>query len=472
MKRKVKLGIIAAVIVIYAARICVPYTKQGTVTEETEAGFSKADFYGEGPCRDRAAILFDNTEALEERIRLISHASESIVLSTFDFCEDNSGKRMLAALYDAANRGVKVQILIDGYSYMTHVQGKASFQALGALDNVTIKVYNPINLLEPSKLMARLHDKYLLVDETAYILGGRNTYDYFLGDETNYKNYDWDVLVCRDGQDENSSFYQVEEYFQSVWSLPDCKIVMNTMPLRKNARNRVTEAGKALTVLYENMKSEKEDWFTAKDYTQMTVETSQIRLLSNPIDASVKEPVLFYNMTELMRQSEGKIVFHTPYILCNDYMMERLAALCAANPDVTMMTNSVANNGNPFGATDYLIHKPKILDTGVRILEYDQGVSYHGKCFTIGDRLTGVGSFNWDMRSAYIDTELMLVIDSAALNASMRNYMETYEHDALLVKDKTTYHLKEGQIPQVISDKRKTRVRLLKPLDWLIRYLL
>ena len=146
--------------------------------------------------------------------------------------------------------------------------------------------------------------------------------------------------------------------------------------------------------------------------------------------------------------------------------------IVAANPDGTMMTNSVANNGNPFGATDYLIHKPKILDTGVQILEYDQGVSYHGKCFTIGDRLTGVGSFNWDMRSAYIDTELMLVIDSAALNASMRNYMETYEHDALEVKDKTTYHLKEGQIPQVISDKRKTRVRLLKPLDWLIRYLL
>ncbi|EHI59233.1 hypothetical protein [Hungatella hathewayi] len=44
MKRKVKLGIIAVVIVIYAARICVPYTKQGEVTEETEAGFSKADF--------------------------------------------------------------------------------------------------------------------------------------------------------------------------------------------------------------------------------------------------------------------------------------------------------------------------------------------------------------------------------------------------------------------------------------------
>lgn len=54
---------------------------------------------------------------------------------------------------------------------------------------------------------------------------------------------------------------------------------------------------------------------------------------------------------------------------------------------VTMMTNSVANNGNPFGATDYDMFKQKVLDTGVQILEYDQGVSYHGKCFVIGEEM-------------------------------------------------------------------------------------
>lgn len=472
MKRKKRIGIIFIIIACYIAMVCLPYVKQGGVTVETEAAFQQSDFYGDHATGDRASILFDNEEALRERIRLISQASSRIVLSTFDFCDDNSGKKMIAALSDAAKRGVEVQILIDGYSYFTHVQGKPHFKALGTMDHVTIKVYNPVNLLKPTKLMARLHDKYLLVDDTAYILGGRNTYDYFLGNETDYKNYDWDVLVYRDGKETVSSLDQVEAYFQSVWALPDCKIVMDTMPLTKGAKQKITDAKQELSDLYSAMQTAHADWFEAIDYTRMTVETNQIRLLSNPIHTGVKEPVLFYNMTELLRQAEGGILFHTPYILCSDYMMERLTTLCAANEDVTMMTNSVANNGNPFGAMDYEIHKPEILDTGLRILEYDLGVSYHGKCFTAGDRLTGVGSFNWDMRSAYLDTELMLVIDSVPLTAMMREYMEIYENDALVVKDASTYHLADGQVPQVISKKRETRIRLLKPFDWLLRYLL
>ena len=137
-----------------------------------------------------------------------------------------------------------------------------------------------------------------------------------------------------------------------------------------------------------------------------------------------------------------------------------------------MMTNSAPNNGNPFGAVDYLIHKEEIVDTGIHIMEYDAGVSYHGKCFTIGDRLTGIGSFNWDMRSAYIDTELMLVIDSKSLNTSMRKYMETYEDAALIVRDETSYSLKRGQVLQKISPKRLEKIRLLWPLDGWFRHLM
>ena len=48
-----------------------------------------------------------------------------------------------------------------------------------------------------------------------------------------------------------------------------------------------------------------------------------------------------------------------------------------------MMTNSVANNGNPCGAMDYRLHKGEILETGTKVLEYDGGISYHGKCFTV-----------------------------------------------------------------------------------------
>lgn len=176
-------------------------------------------------------------------------------------------------------------------------------------------------------------------------------------------------------------------------------------------------------------------------------------------------------MTELMKQADGDVIFHTPYILCNSYMLDRLREVCASGKSVTMMTNSVANNGNPFGAADYDIYKQKVLDTGVQILEYDKGVSYHGKCFVIGEELSAVGSFNWDMRSAYLDTELMLIVDSPELNRQMREYMSGYEEDALSVRDLTSYDLKEGQVPRTISKKRNLRRILLKPLDVIFRFL-
>lgn len=85
--------------------------------------------------------------------------------------------------------------------------------------------------------------------------------------------------------------------------------------------------------------------------------------------------------------------------------------------------------------------------------------------------MSAIGSFNWDMRSAYLDTELMLVVDSPELNQQMRKYMSEYEKDALTVTDLTTYELKDGQVPRTISKKRKFRTIIMKPLDILFRFL-
>lgn len=470
-KKLMILGIVLIVVLVYVCLVCLPYKNQGAVMEKTTSEFALEDFYGEKAGGERAAILFDNEEALAERIRLISHATDRIILSTFDFKSDNSGKQMLSALYHAAGRGVEVQILVDGFSYFNSIMGDVYFKILGSMEHVTMKVYNPINPLKPTKLMARLHDKYLIVDDKAYILGGRNTYDYFLGDDTDYKNYDWDMLIFSEQDSEKSSLNKLQEYFQDIWELEECKIVMDqpshlTFPVKKRE-----EVSKELEQIYGKMKQEKAEWFEEIDYVENTVETNRITLLMNPIHASVKEPVLFYMMTELMLQAEGEVRFHTPYVLCNDYMMKRLEQVCASEKTVYMMTNSVANNGNPFGAVDYSIHKEEILDAGVKILEYDQGVSYHGKCFTIGDRLSAIGSFNWDMRSAYIDTEIMLVADSPELNEIMKKYMSSYEKDALTVENESSYILKEGQTPRKISEKRKNRIQLLKPFDKPFRFL-
>ena len=220
------------------------------------------------------------------------------------------------------------------------------------------------------------------------------------------------------------------------------------------------------------MMEKQKEWMEPIDYREITLPVNKVSLISNPTHIMAKEPVVFYTMTELMRQAKEEVIFHTPYIICNDWMLEQLEQVCSAVEQVTMMTNSVANNGNPFGAMDYQKYKGEILETGVEILEYDGGISYHGKCFTIDERISGIGSFNWDMRSAYLDTEVMLIIDSIPLNEQLREEMEKYEKDSLKVVDKDRYDLKEGQKTQPIKNKYKFRIDALRLLGGWARFLM
>ena len=160
------------------------------------------------------------------------------------------------------------------------------------------------------------------------------------------------------------------------------------------------------------------------------------------------------------------MAIHTPYVICNDWMYQSFADICEENPNVTMMTNSVANNGNPFGASDYQKNKGRLLETGLKIQEYEGGVSYHGKSITIGDELAIVGSFNMDMRSAYLDTELMLVVDSKEVTSQLKGYMEAYEADSVKVLDEENYEIPEGVERQELTKKREQRIRLVGLFNW------
>nr|WP_300768169.1 phospholipase D family protein [uncultured Acetatifactor sp.] len=454
--------IVLFLLLAYVCAIVLPYARQPAVTAATIEGFTASDFYGDSDTGQRARIISDNGEALAERIRLISQAEEEIILSTFDFNADDSGKMLLAALLSASRRGVHVSLLVDGLAYATGILGNPWFQALTREENVELKVYNPLNPLKPWNLMGRLHDKYLIADRTAYILGGRNCYDFFLGDHDGYKNYDWDVLVCCEDAGAFPSLDQLLEYFRAVWALDECHAAGSGKEGKQEE----------LLALYSRMQEEHADWFRPVDYKELTVPARRIRLVSNPIGPQVKEPVVFYTITELMEQAEESVSIHTPYILCDDWMLGQLADICISVPEVTMMTNSVANNGNPFGAMDYYANKEKLLGSGVGMLEYDSGVSYHGKCFTIDDRIAAVGSFNWDMRSAYLDTELMLVIDSPQLNRQLREAMGGYEQDALRVIDADSYDLAEGQTPQPLTPSKERRLKLLYYLAYWARFLM
>ncbi|MCD7813143.1 MAG: phospholipase D family protein [Lachnospiraceae bacterium] len=441
-----------------------PFVVQSQISSSTAEEVQETSFYSDEVSGERASILSDNGEALEERIRLISQAQEEIILSTFEIDADTSGKMVMSALMEAAERGVNVYILVDGFSYIKSMWGNPYFLALAQTEHVEIRIYNPVRPWMPWTFMGRLHDKYLIVDDLGYILGGRNTYDYFLGDQEGHKNYDWDILVYSADAGDDNSLERVRDYFWSVWEQSVCRTLADNHFWEKLPP--VISAKGELWDVYEEMTAEYEDWFSEEDYESVTVPVNHIELVSNPTHIYSKEPVVFYTITELMMQAEEEVVFHTPYIICNDWMLERLKKICGKVDSVTMMTNSVANDGNPFGASDYSLNKEEILETGVEILEYDGGISYHGKCFVIDDRLSGIGSFNWDMRSAYVDTELMLVVDSEELNAQLRAKMQEYEADALTVIDADTSIAPEGKTAQEVSDGKNRLLQILKYFNW------
>ncbi len=414
--------LIAAYLILGAV---IPYIKQPEISENYKESFDSSSFYSDRVSCDRAAVIEENGDALKARIRLIESAKKRIILSTFDFRSDTAGKQVMAALLAAAEQGVQVQILLDGFNFFLHMDGDPYFYALVQQENIEISVYNPVNLLTPWKAMSRMHDKYLLADETAYILGGRNTFNYFLGDQKSHKNYDRDVLVYNEGGAE-SSVYQVLDYFENIWEL--CRAWKPAEWIAKTTSVKTAE--EELHEIYQKMKEEHGDWFIETDYESGTLPVNKITLLSNPTCLYSKEPRVFYSLGTLMKDAKKSAVIHTPYIMCNEMMYRTFREITDGGIDVTLMTNSAKNNGNPFGAVDFVLNKQKILDTGLHVLEYNGGISYHGKSMVIDDDLAIVGSFNMDMKSVYQDTELMLVINSKDVAGQLNKSFLKYQEDA------------------------------------------
>ena len=125
-------------------------------------------------------------------------------------------------------------------------------------------------------------------------------------------------------------------------------------------------------------------------------------------------------------------------------MYRDLDALTDGGTQTRILLNSVESGANPWGSTDYLNQKYRIRRTGAELYEYMGSRSCHSKTLVIDDRISVVGSFNFDMRSAYLDTEMMLVIDSPELNAHLRQYIRGYmERSRYVLPDGT-----QGQGPE------------------------
>ena len=369
------------------------------------------DYTGTESCGESVAYITDNTAALELRLAMIESAREEIILSTFDFDSDQAGRELLAALYHAAGRGVRVKVLVDGLSGWMDLTLNGWFQALASLPGVEIRVYNPLNPFVPWRMMYRLHDKYLIIDQTCYLMGGRNSTDLFLGDYNEAgKNIDSEVFVTGGGD----SLAQLTDYFRTVWA------VEANQPYRCTELDKAARYGQKLEDLYLQLPETYPAPFQPNYLSDIQFyPVNRITLLSNPVEPENREPVIWGELTALMAGGED-VLIHTPYVILSEEMRADLAAVCQSNTSTTLILNDPNGGANSFGCSDYRNRREDLLATGLTLGEYLGDGSLHTKNVLIDDRLCVVGSFNFDMRSAYLDTELMLVIDSAGLNAHLR----------------------------------------------------
>lgn len=425
-----------------------PFARYQELSGESAERIAITSYYQNFPGEERVMLLETNESAWEERIRMFRLAQEEIILSTFDFRDGEAPRDILALLLQKADQGVKVRILVDGFSGLIRMEGRDLFYALSSHPNVEIRIYNPMNPLAPWKTQGRMHDKYIIIDDSLFILGGRNTFDYFIGSyPTDARSYDREVLVYNPEPEKGpgDGLKQVRDYFEGVWNLPVCKPFHDDERLADRAsvqkeRNALYERCAALKEAYPDLFSEDTDQIQAY-YQEQTVEAGKITLISNPTEIYGKEPVVFAAMADIIQNAQSSVILHTPYAVLNDYMYETLQEAGSQVPDMTIMINSVENGDNFFASSDYLRHREWMAALGIPILEYDGGMSYHGKSMVVDGKLSLIGSYNLDLRSTYMDTELMLAIESPQLAAQLTGYMEAFHKDCRELLPGGTYRI-------------------------------
>ncbi len=454
---------LAAVLILLYVLVSgvLPFARHAEVSESFAATVSSAAFYGDTPGTDRVALVETPAEGFDTRLHMLDEATTRIDVSYYAMQMGETTDLFLGALLDAADRGVQVRILVDGlFGGLTRFH-KAYAVALGAHPNIEVRVYNPPHALMPWTWNGRLHDKYILIDDRLLLMGGRNIGDTYFAPESYEKalTLDRDVLVYNTaGSDgEASAVFAVRRYMDAIWESGDVRA-----PFARDTR-RGAERRAALLENYRRFAADTPALFdhADDDYMAWTYAANRITFFHNDTQIGVKEPKVGYVLGELLTDARESVVMQTPYVIPDAALEETLQELGERKIDATMLTNSIAASPNPIACSTYYGYRRAIVQSGVQLLEYQGEGSLHAKTYLIDDRLAVVGSYNLDPRSAYIDTEMMLAIDSPEFTQHLKQTVEIYRRQALEVDAAGGYAADAAVVPRPVSAFKWAMVYLL-----------
>lgn len=326
-----------------------------------------------------------------------------------------------------------MRILLDGMSGGLTEANPAYAAALGAHENIDLRLYNQPNLLKPWTFNGRLHDKYIIIDDRLLLLGGRNIGDKYF-DPDGYEgnlSIDRDVLVYNTAWQSggtDSVLFAVRGYMDDLWNCDDVRRVYET-DTTKGAQKR-----EELLRLLVSARAVYPGLFVHDtDYEAATYPASRITFLHNSTEIGPKEPVVADALGALLRAARESVLLQSPYVVLDPTLEKLLGDLGEKGINYEILTNSSVSSPNLPAYSAYLSDRARILETGADLREYQSRHAIHAKSYVVDGRMSVVGSFNLDPGSAYIDTELMLAIDSEPFAAQLRETIGQYEARSLLV---------------------------------------
>ena len=438
-------------------------------------------------------VLYDPLEAIAARINLIERAEKTLDLQYYIWDNDKIGSLALYKIIEAADRGVKVRLLIDDNN-----AGKMEgvYLALDQHPNIEVKLFNPYRfrrlrpidmVLDLKRINRRMHNKTFTADNQISLIGGRNMSNQYYNVSDSYQFSDVDVMLV--GQAVDDITHSFDEYWNHSYAYPVRNIINhNTYTLRYDGlKEQLTKHYQEITVQnYLDLSNRTHDFDQWLDHNIQLdwVKAEVVKDAPDKIRARAKkEQHLNFQMVKRLENPEHSVDLISAYFVPQKQGEAKLIELAKDGVQVRVLTNSFKANDVALVHAFYAKYRIDLLKNGVELYEFLPAISeenlypnskeiskqtkvslkglsrssLHAKLMALDNKQVFIGSFNFDPRSANLNTEIGVIINSPPLANAVHKTMDVnlkkYAYKLVLDSQQKINWLKET--PQGIVTLRK-----------------
>ena len=413
---------------------------RGEVPTELDKLIDPLEAHNEG--QSGLATLLDNSDAFAARALSAGHAGRTLDLMYYIWNTDVTGWLLLDCLVAAADRGVRIRLLLDD----VNVQGfDRAFLALIGHPLIEVRLFNPTRnrghvirrtfemLLGLARFNRRMHGKLWIADGRLAIIGGRNIGDTYFGalDADIRHSIDADMLLVGPKVD------AVAALFDSYWNLG---LSMPILALWPGFKLNLTAFR---TRLARHVGSAPSRHYLAQTLDGRRAEavltgrlhwTDKVQLLADPPDKAYgnhSAPWMSTAIADILTNAQTEVRLITPYFVPGRAGIAGLTRLAARGVRVSLLTNALSATDMLLVYGAYRRYRSALLAAGAAIHEFSpvpvpgrKRDMLHSKVFVIDGTQAIIGSLNFDLRSAFTNTELGLLFEHPVLVAEIARMID------------------------------------------------